>query len=352
MWEKIWQNPWLKLSVQIAGVVALGILVFLLRRQLAAIIGPFAVALVAAHLLNPVVLWLLQHRLNRTFSVLIIYLVFFGLLLALLATIVPVATDEINHLAERIPQYTEQAQQWVVNFNQATERLDLPKSVQNAIEVSLKDLEKTLVDALARIPELTIDAARGVFNLVLILFLTFYLLKDFDMVKESLHFILPRKSRSRARKILHEIDSSLGKYIRGQLLIFLIIGFSTYLGLLFLGVDFALILGIIAGVTNVIPYFGPFIGAVPAVFVALLKSPALALKTVIVYIIIQQVESHLISPQILGKSMGLHPLVVIMALLVGGQFFGILGLILAVPVVAVARILIRNLVVPPVDGRS
>ena len=115
--------------------------------------------------------------------------------------------------------------------------------------------------------------------------------------------------------------------------------------------DFALILALVAGVTNVIPYFGPFLGAIPAVLTALLQAPALALKTALVYTIIQQAESHFIAPQVLGKSLGLHPLVVILALLAGGQFLGLPGLMVAVPATAVARIVIRNLVVPPVDGR-
>jgi len=279
-------------------------------------------------------------------------MVFFGLLFGVLAQFLPLVVNEANHLTERLPQYTEQAQQFIIDFNAATDRLNLPESVRDAIEASLGDLEKALINSLARIPEITIDAARGILNLVLILILTFYLLKDFALVKESLQIMVPRKSRSRTRKILHEIDCSLGKYIRGQLLVSLIVGIATYLSLLFLRVDFALILAIIAGATNIIPYFGPFIGAVPAVIVALLKSPSLAIKTAITFTIIQQVEGHLIAPQVLGKSMGLHPLVVIMALIIGGQFFGILGLVAAVPVVAVTRILIRNLVVPPVDGKS
>jgi predicted PurR-regulated permease PerM len=275
---------------------------------------------------------------------------FFGVLFVLIARFVPVVVSEVDRLSRQIPRYTEQAQQLIRDFNETTNRLDLPESVQDAIDTSLRNLEHNLVDALTRIPELTTNVARAVFNIILVLILTFYLLKDFALIKETLHSIVPRKSRSQARKILHEIDHSLGNYVRGQVLISSIIGVSSYMALLFLGVEFALILGIIAGITNIIPYFGPFIGAVPAVVVALLRSPALALKVIIVYTIIQQIESHLIAPQILGKSMGLHPVVVIMALIAGGQFFGIPGMIVAVPVVAVVRILIRNLVLPPVEG--
>lgn len=350
MWERISKAP-VRAILQIAGGLALAAILFLIRRQLLAVFTPFIIALAFAYILNPVVLWLQQRRLHRTVAVLIIYLTFFGLLFALVAHFAPVVSGEVSHLAQRIPWYTQQAQKFLRGFYNATDSLRLPESVQEAIENSLADIEKGLVDYLSRIPQMTTDVARAIFNLALVLILTFYLLKDFEMVKDSFYLVLPRKSRTRARKILHEIDHSLGKYIRGQLLISLIIAFTTYLSLLLLGVDFALILGLLAGATNIIPYFGPFIGAVPAVIVALLKSPTLALKTAIVFFIIQQAEGHFIAPQVLGKSLGLHPVVVILALLVGGQFFGIVGMMVAVPVVAVARILIRNLVVPPVDGR-
>lgn len=352
MWERICEVPYLKTTLKIAGALALAILLFLIRRQLLAVFIPFFIALAIAYILNPVVLWLQQHRLGRTISVLIIYLVFFSLLFALFAHFAPLVVRELNNLVQQAPQYTQQAQKLLNNFYLATDRLRLPESVQGALEKSLADIEKSLVDHLSRIPEMTTDLARALFNLVLVLILTFYLLKDFNLVKDSLYLVVPRRSRSRARKILHEIDDSLGKYIRGQTIIIVIISLVTYLGLLLLRVDFALILGLLAGVTNIIPYFGPFLGAVPAVLVALLKSPALALKTVILFFIIQQVEGELIAPQVLGKSLGLHPLAVILALLVGGQFCGVWGLVVAVPVLAVGRIIIRNLVVPPVDGQG
>jgi len=351
VWKRIGRSPALKTGLYIAGALVLALAAWLLRRRLLAIFTPFAVALAIAYVLNPVVLWLQQRRLPRTLAVAAIYLAFFGLVFALSARLVPLVVREADRLAEGIPQYTQQAQQLLNTFYSAARRLNLPLSVQKALEAGLRDAEASLVARLSRIPEMTVDVARGIFNLVLVLILTFYFLKDFEMVKDSLYLVIPRKNRARARKILHEIDTSLGRYVRGQLLVSLLVAAATYLSLLLLGVDFALILALVAGVTNVIPYFGPFLGAIPAVLTALLQAPALALKTALVYTIIQQAESHFIAPQVLGKSLGLHPLVVILALLAGGQFLGLPGLMVAVPATAVARIVIRNLVVPPVDGR-
>lgn len=351
MRDRFAKNSPLKLALQIIGIIGLAVLIFLIRRQLLAVLLPLTIALATAYILNPVVLWMQERRIKRTLAVLIIYLIFFGIIAALGVRFLPIAADEFSKLGARIPQYTQQVQDLLDRFYAAAERLYLPDSFLHALQSSLDELEARLGEYLARIPDITIDAALSLFNFALVLILTFYLLKDYAQIRDSLYMMVPRNSRSRARKIIHEIDLSLGKYIRGQLLLALIIGISTYVSLLILGVDFALILAIIAGITNVIPYFGPFLGAVPAVLVALLHSPALALKTVIVFVIIQQAESHLIAPQVLGKSMGLHPLVVIIALMAGGQFFGIFGMMVAVPLVAVGRILIRNLVVPPMGKK-
>ena len=331
---------WGLIALTVAAVVAL---LVIFRQPIMAVLSPFIVALGVAYILNPVAQWLQQYKIPPLVSVLIIYLLFFGLVTLLLILIIPVVIEEVNHLIEQIPEYIETAKDLLARFNEAFGRLELPQSVQEALDAGLKNLEKWLLDSLTRIPGITTNLARGVFNVFLVLILTFYFIKDFTLIRRGFFSLVPDKNKPRVRKIYTEIDSSLGNYIRGQLLICTIVGLSTYIGLLLLGVDFALILGIIVGITNIIPYFGPFIGAMPVIIVALLTSPLLALKAALVMVAIQQVESHFLSPQILGKSVGLHPALVILALIAGGQFFGIIGMILAVPTAAVIRILVYNL---------
>jgi sporulation integral membrane protein YtvI len=330
-------------------LTALGSLamVFLLRSQLLAIFTPLLLALVIAYILNPIALWLQNRGLSRTQAALLIYLAFFGTIGLLVARFLPLMVKEFNHLAEYIPRYSTHMQKLLADFDALAHRLNLPDSVRLALHENVDNLEDLLLELVTRVPEYTTNIAKAIFNVAMVLILTFYILKDFYLLRDSLYKVVPRSSKGRVRKILHEIDQSLGNYIRGQTIICSVVGFSTWLGLLVLGIDFALILGFFAGVTNIIPYFGPFIGAVPIILVALLSSPFTALKAGIVIVIVQQLESNLLSPQILGKSMGLHPLVVIIALLAGGQFFGIIGMITAVPVVAVGRILLKNLTVPP-----
>lgn len=138
-----------------------------------------------------------------------------------------------------------------------------------------------------------------------------------------------------------EMDNSLGSFIRGQLLISAIVGVLIAVGLSIIGVDFALIIGLIAGIFNIVPYFGPVIGAIPAVISALLKSPLSAVYVVILFIVVNQVESSIISPNILGEHVGLHPVTVIFCIISGGYLFGILGVILAVPVTSIIKVTLR-----------
>ena len=138
-----------------------------------------------------------------------------------------------------------------------------------------------------------------------------------------------------------EMDNSLGSFIRGQLLISAIVGILIAVGLSIMGVDFALIIGLIAGIFNIVPYFGPIIGAVPAVVFALLKSPLTAVYVVLLFAVVNQVESSIISPNILGEHVGLHPVTVIFSIISGGYLFGILGVILAVPVTSIVKVTLR-----------
>jgi sporulation integral membrane protein YtvI len=336
------EQPLFRLFVQLIGLALLAVLVFVFRKELLAVITPFFIALAIAYILNPIVIWLEKRKIPRSLAVMGIYVLVFGLIFLLIGRLVPTVINEVNRFSVHIPRYIDRAQELIEEFNQAAAHIQLPDSVNEAIMENLNNLEVTLIEMVKRIPEYTTGLARTLFGIFLILILTFYFLKDFEKVKKAFYNIIPSQKQERAAKIMGEIDQSLGNYIRGQLIICTVIGVSTYLALLILKVEFALILGIIAGVTNIIPYFGPFIGAFPPIIVALLQSPPLALKVAVAFFVIQQLESQILAPQVLGKSMGMHPLLVIGALITGGQFLGIPGMILGVPIAAIIRILVRN----------
>ena len=243
-----------------------------------------------------------------------------------------------------IPQYTERFQSILLHLHSDYQRINLPESLRLALDQNILNLQKAIQEMLERVTGVVLGLFSNVFTFLIIPLVVYYVLRDMDNLKRSAVQFCPKKYRNWVIRIGSEMDSTLGAYFRGMLIICFLVGLLTYLGLALVGLDFALIFGFIAGLTNIIPYFGPIIGAIPAVLLGLLDSPALALKILIVYVIVQQLENQLIAPQVLGRSLGLHPLVVIFVLLLGGKLFGLAGLIFAVPFTAIIRILLKNII--------
>jgi len=174
--------------------------------------------------------------------------------------------------------------------------------------------------------------------------LVFYFLKDYHQIKTYFKKILPIKYRPIISGLIDTIDESLGGYIRGQLLVAAFVSLLTLIVFHLLGVKYALLLAIIMGLTNIIPYFGPIIGAVPAVAITITASTKLAIFVIIAVFIIQIVESNFISPYIVGKTMNIHPVAIIFALLLGGKIYGIIGMIIAVPLLTILKEVTSHLI--------
>jgi predicted PurR-regulated permease PerM len=168
------------------------------------------------------------------------------------------------------------------------------------------------------------------------------MLKDVEYFKNQFILLLPKTKRMKFIVLLRDIDNVFGKYIRGQIIIASFVGVFTTVALIAIKVKYAFILGIFAGIANIIPYFGPFIGIIPTILFALLDSTGKALYAGGAFIFIQQIESGLLTPRIIGKSVGVHPVYVIMSLIAGGKLFGVIGLILAVPVLAAIKLTLRH----------
>jgi predicted PurR-regulated permease PerM len=185
------------------------------------------------------------------------------------------------------------------------------------------------------------STARGVLDSLLIIFLipfiVFYILKDYGEFYHIFWKLVPSKWRSTGQMLAKEIDKSLGSYIRGQLFVCLVLGGVSVLSFWFIGMKYPLLLGIIIGVTDIIPYFGPILGAIPTLMIAATVSTSLLIKAGITIAILQFLESNILSPYIVGKSLRMHPVIIMLALLVGGEIAGIVGLLISVPILAVIR---------------
>ena len=307
------------------------------------VLFPFFIAMIISYVLNPVVTLLSSRMVPRSVAVILIYATFLVSTLVLSMNLIPLLSVQFRELTEHFPEWNQRVQLWM--HNMVDSKNALPLSVQDGIDGSLDKLE----DALSGSIEGLLVGLRGtigqLFIWLLIPFVVFYMLKDFKAMERSAVLLLPKKNRRKWLRLLREIDDALGNYIRGQLLVCVVVGVLAYIGYVMVGLPYAILLAFFVGITNIIPYLGPFIGAAPAVLVGVSESWKLAILVLLVNVMIHILESNVVSPQIVGRTLHLHPLVIIMALIVGGKLGGVLGLILAVPAFAVCKVVLEHLLV-------
>jgi predicted PurR-regulated permease PerM len=329
---------------RIVAALVLGGLVFATAWGLWAIrpvLAPFVLAVAVAYLVAPLVNALSKRGLHRGWAILIVY-VGLGVAGALVVgKILPQAVGETRRLAEAIPVYSLRARELVDGVQQRVRDMGVPPELRDVLDRTISDMEVRSTRALEALFAIgTLRKAAGILaSLLLAPFLAFYLLKDIEHFKERFVHSLPCRHRQGILGLLRALDLVLAGFVRGQLILALAVGGMAAAATALLGLRYALLLGIWAGLTEMVPYVGPLLGAVPAVLAGLTISPLLALETAVAFAIIQQVENAVLSPKIMGESVGLHPLVVMLSILAGGYLVGAWGLILALPVAGVLRVL-------------
>ncbi len=303
-------------------------------------LSSFVLAAVLVYLLSPMVDAVEKKGTSRVVSILIVYLAMAIIAVALGIYGIPKMVDQLNTLADAVPTYTKQIQDISETVQERYSKAGLPQEMREIADGCIKQVEQRILAMAERAIESLLGLFGHILNIILAPVLAFYLLKDMRRFKTDFARLLPKSWRMDALELLRDINQVLKSYVQGYLLVALIVGCLMGLSLWILGVDFALTLGIFAGLMELIPYFGPFIGAIPAVALALLTSKWLAFKVVLVFFIMQQVEGNVISPKLLGDKVGLHPLAVIVFLLAGGKLYGLMGMLLAVPLAAVVKIIV------------
>lgn len=306
-----------------------------------AVLVPFLIAMMISYLLHPIVNLLSERRVPKSIAVLLIYSVFVICIIVLVMNMAPIIERQLYELIEHIPEWNHQVQQMIQEYNDHGKEL-LPNSVQNGIEESLSKIEKNLGSMVTDMMSGIGSTINQIMLIFIIPFLAFYMMKDADELEQQILKWLPRERRLEMIRLFRNIDQALGNYIRGQFLVCLVVGMLAYIGYLIIGVPYALLLAGAVSVFNIIPYLGPFIGAIPAILVALVVSKKMVIGVLIVNVVVQMLEGNVVSPQIVGRSLHLHPLTIIMALLIGEEVGGFIGLILAVPVFAVAKVIAEH----------
>ncbi|MFD1018857.1 AI-2E family transporter [Thalassobacillus hwangdonensis] len=320
-----------------------GLLVIIWR-----VLLPFLIAGFIAFLLHPVIEKLHAFPMPRWTAILIIYLSFFGLIGYGLYKGLPHMIRQMKQLNEQIPALTEQYRSFIYQLYEKTAAL--PEGFHNQLDRSLNRMQEWSTSRLDGV----ITSFTGIMDVVIIAavipVLTFYFLKDFELIKRVMKKLTPKRFQPEGKDMLREMNASLGGYIRGQLLVCLIVGVLAFIGFWVIGIDYPLLLGVIVGATNIIPYFGPLIGAVPAVIIALITSGKMVLFVVIVIVVVQIAEGNLVSPYVVGRTTHIHPILIIFALLVGEEVAGIFGMIVAVPILTCVKVVVQHLW--PLTGRD
>ncbi|MCP8616962.1 AI-2E family transporter [Salirhabdus salicampi] len=300
------------------------------------ILTPFVIAAFFAYLLHPLVEWLHKHMMPRWAAILLIYFGVFGGAMYGLYKAYPVFVQQLKELTKNIPALMETFQGWIYNLYLSTS--DLPEEFHDRLDEIFLQMEDFIASLLTNV----ISSLTGITDVFIILavipVIVFYVLKDYYRFKSAIVMVIPERNKERLQTYANDLNKSLGGYLRGQLLVCLFVGVISSLLLWAIRMKYPLLLGTFMGVTNIIPYFGPVLGAVPAVIIAFTISVQKVLYVVIVVFVVQLIESNLLSPYIVGRSLHVHPIFIILALLIGGEAFGIIGMILAVPLLTIGKV--------------
>lgn len=299
------------------------------------------------YLLNPLVDWLEQKGIGRVYTIAALYLLIAGLITIVVISIVPVVRDQITDLISNFPRYSYQVQlefEALIGsdfFHQMQESTGFSPT---KIAESISSQATTLIDGAWSSIGGFLGALKDiVLAVITVPFILFYLLKDGKKLPSFILRFVPVRLRGQTKHVMTEMNGQISSYIRGQIIVSFCIGVLLYIGFLIIGLDYSLVLAIIASFTSIVPYLGPAIAITPALIIAIVTSPFMLLKLIIVWTVVQLVEGKFISPQIMGKTLRIHPITIIFVILTAGNLFGIVGIILAVPGYAVLKVIAGHL---------
>ncbi|MEK5232072.1 AI-2E family transporter [Lysinibacillus sp. FSL K6-0232] len=319
------------------------------------VILPGVLAVIGYYLLRPLLAILVRWRIPRIWGILLLYIAVIGVITLLVVLVYPFLRDQFTNLVQEFPEYFMAFTQSIVEFlNQSRFNEYLDKINLNYDEVVnnfTTDMVETVKDTATNVAQGVATGITGflstltgiILSLVTVPFILFYLLKEGEKLPKFMLKVCPPRMRQEVTDIFHDMDKQISSYIQGQILVSMCIGAMVTIGFLIIGMKYALLLGFLAMITSVVPYLGPVIAITPAVIIALVTSPFMVVKLAIVWTIVQLIEGKFISPQIMGKSLSIHPITIIFVLLTAGSLFGVPGVILGIPGYALLKVLVTHL---------
>lgn len=303
---------------------------------------PFLIAAFISYLLHPIVMKLHEQlKVHKGVAILIIYFLFFASTFFLFYKSFPVFVYQLQDLSEQLPQLIFMYEEIIYSIYDSTSFL--PEMVHDKITNFIGKLEASIERQIENVLEKAINIFDFIIILTIIPVLVFYFLKDFTEIKHVTKSLIPKKYHHQFEKLIVAVDESLGGYVRGQLIISSVVIFLTFIVYYTIELKYALLLASIMGIMNMIPYFGPVIGTIPAVAIAMTTSWNLVIIVLVTTIVVQILEGSFLSPYVMGKSVRIHPVFIIFTLLIGAEIGGIVGMIIAVPTVTILKAVITEI---------
>lgn len=305
------------------------------------VISPLFIGFIIAWLFNPLVLRLREKGVSKIISALLVYLVFLVMLVLFIKLFIPVVYNQINELIGSLPSIFTEVEKFLSNLlNQfELEGVNLTDIKANMID----SLENTLFSFMNNLPNILINFIIALFSglgtVVLGLVVGLYMLFDFESIRLHLIKILPKRNREEVSNLINKIGEEVRKTVNGTLLVACMVFVTDSIGFSIAGLKAPLLFGLFCGITDLIPYIGPYIGGAAAVIVGFSQGSIIGISTLIICVIVQIVESYILQPVVMSKAMQLNPVTIIIGLLIFGHFFGIIGMILATPCLALLKVL-------------
>ena len=373
-------KQYVKISTYVLGTLAAGYIIFSILKnsgnilatvfgvfgELLNVLSPLIIGMILMYLLYPAVLKVegfLKRRIKylanpkkrkqcRNLSLVIVYLIVVLVIVALVITAYVMVLGDGNPSDSRdflgmikvISNYASSYNQVFSNFSDKLSQLGLSEQVQQQTKVILTTAKNLVNGAISGLFRAIGNIGSNLISFLLGIMISFYLISDLTyfkgFVKTVVRVFSKREISDRTKMVINKMNKVVSGFIRGQLLDSLIVGILNSIGLTLIGLDFAIVIGMMAGAFNVIPYFGMYIAMVPAIIVGLLSGkPILALFAALVMIGVQQIDVLIISPRVIGGSVGIHPVFVILSIIIAGNYFGLIGMLLAVPIAAMIKVL-------------
>ena len=330
-------------------IAAVALALFLVVHFLGPVLTPFVVSMVLAYLGDPLTDWLESRGLSRTLSVVCVFILIFTLIIGMLLIIIPTLVHQIKTVIDLLPELEVWIEGNLLPYLQ--KYISVDGSMVDLAQLS-KKLSEQWQKAGGLLASLGVSVSRSSMalmgfaaNLFLVPVVAFYLLRDWDKMMASLGMLLPRNVEPVAVSLLKECDEVLGAFFKGQLMVMVALGVVYSLGLGLIGLEFAILIGMLAGLASIIPYMGFALGFAAALIVALFQFDGLSGMAMVVAVFVfgQAMEGWVLTPMLVGDKIGLHPVAVIFALMAGGQLFGFIGLLIALPMAAIIMVLLRHL---------